>query len=316
VPEPGPDSPARSLLGLAAAFRCSDVDDAESGLLGNLDDLILQARLRFRMDQPQQREDVLIVVEFLLLLIQELGCRLLRERRAHAQALQQLRQEAEAGARGRRFRQPAEAPEAPDSGCPSPERGRERGQSQISAIRKAQEERRAALGEAVKRMQSEIEETRAREKQLAEENEVLIRSTAQCEQVIDEYRTEGAILSEHVEGLFAENVDLRFNIAGATPRGTSSLISGATPRGSFGLAAGRKGGKDSAGNLGLGSRPLPMTPKCAVAARTISPGDQCRSRQRRRLFGNGRTGPRGPYITTMRQCLDELSGVDGEQKAE
>jgi len=303
VPEPGPDSPASPLLGLAAAFRSSDIDDADGGLLGSLDDLVLQARLRFRMDRPQSSEDGLVVVEFLLLLVQELGSRLQRERRAHAEALQQSRQDAEARAQRRQFLQQAEAPEAPDAGAQSPSRGRERGRDEISAIRKAQEERRAALAEAVARMQREMEETRAREKQLFQENENLIRSTAQCEQAIDEYRTEGAILSEHAEGLYVENVDLRLSATGLTPRagvGRSSLASLAL--------ANLRATRDRGGLAAGGCRP--STPRCG------GPADRCQGPPRRavtRLFSGGRKNPRGPYIATMRQCLDELSGGDSPQ---
>lgn len=140
---------------------------------------------------------------------------------------------------------------------------------QISAIRRAQEERRARLSSAIARLKSEVEDVKAREQQLSEENELLIRGSAQQEQVLHEYRTEGEVLSDQVEGLMAANVDLQSQHSPDKNSAAALAVSTALAR-----AMRRK--FSSKAKRGLAMRGTPLTRmRCAIQEIRDSEADRC-----------------------------------------
>jgi len=196
--DPAPTSPANLLAGLLEDLSNPSTNHSKPNLLTHLDDILLQTRLRYRMLRPQTFETMLCDVDFLLSLVQELGGKLLQERKSHSEALVQAKEGFEPAWQKWQISNVGTCggSDASTSICSqvsgdSPYPGfRSVGvDDQISAIRRTQEERRARLSSAIAQLKGEVEGVKAREQQLSEENELLIRRIAQQEQVLHEYRT-------------------------------------------------------------------------------------------------------------------------------
>mmetsp|Transcript_14343 Transcript_14343/g.45128 ORF Transcript_14343/g.45128 Transcript_14343/m.45128 type:complete len:344 (+) Transcript_14343:59-1090(+) len=291
VPEPEPHSPGGPLVGLARALQCSRAEEADSGVLANLDDAVLQARLQFRMAQAKGSEgqELGADIDYILALVQDLASRLREERRAHALELEQLRQEVNARAQ-RRSRLPAGegAPAAPDAATGAKAGRGGNGQDRIQAIRRAQEERRAALADAVARLQKEQEETRARERTLAEEKETLIKGEALPE-------PEGDL--------------------GSPCKGSRRSTSTASP-GSLASSPESLAGTSPEAGSQEAAFAYKRSPFLMQRAGTCPALRAERARRGRRLLrGNG--GTRGPFILQVRQAMGEMCEEEsGETEAE
>lgn len=207
--DPAPSSPANLLAGLMADLAYPNTTHSKPNMLTHLDDLILQTRLRYRMVRPQNLENMLCDVDFLLSLVQELGGKLLQERKSHSEALVQAKEGFKPPWQKRQISNVGTGGGSNASTPISSQVSIVGVDDQISAIRRTQEERRARLSSAIAQLKGEVEGVKAREQQLSEENELLIRSTAQQEQVLHEYRTEGAALSDQVQDLIAAHLDVR-----------------------------------------------------------------------------------------------------------
>lgn len=209
--DPAPSSPANLLSGFIADLKYPgypDFENSKKNMLLHLDDLILQIRLRFRMAPPQSLDNAIGDIDFLLSLVQELGSKILYERKAHAEAIARVKQDLEVTARKRPIFTGGESTVSSPVGSrvSTVAAGVD---DQISAIRRTQEERRARLSSAIAQLKNEVQGVKDREQQLSEENELLIRSTAQQEQALEEYRFESEAPSGNLLGFAAEIGNLR-----------------------------------------------------------------------------------------------------------
>jgi hypothetical protein len=187
--DPAPSSPANLLSGFIADLKYPgyhDFGNSKQNMMLHLDGLILQIRLRFRMAPPQSLENAIGDIDFLLSLVQELGSKILYEWKAHAEAIARVKQDLEVTARKRPIFTGGESTVSSPVGSrvSTVAAGVD---DQISAIRRTQEERRARLSSAIAQLKNEVQGVKDREQQLSEENELLIRSTAQQEQALEEY---------------------------------------------------------------------------------------------------------------------------------
>merc|ERR1712032_1776987 len=104
---------------------------------------------------------------------------------------------------------------------------------------------------------------------MGEENETLIRSTAQHEQVLEEYRFEGEVLSGRLQDLMDENVDLQLgHNADKSSRGVSAV------KKQLARAKGMKCKTQPKGGLDMRGKPL-MRMRCAMREVWDEEADEC-----------------------------------------